>query len=433
MKSNGRRLCRYVFPAVGGLCVTYLYNIIDGIFVGQGVGYMGLGAVNIGVPFITFVVAVAAMFPMGGATVVAIRMGRRNEKGANHAFMTALILTVLMSLILMAIGMLFPCQIARLSGASDTMLEMSSQYLFYYTAFSVPMLLSTCLSVFVRNDGSPGLAFWGMCAGAAANIFLDWLFIFPLQMGIIGAAIASGLGQVISLVVLLSHFVLKKGKLRITRISISAKLAGKICKRGIPEAISQLNTPVTALCYNLVLSQMIGDMGVSTFSVLSFIFSLANAILSGVVQGLQPLWGLSYGKKDAREMGYYFRAGIIMNGILSVLIYGVLFGFDRQIIAIFNRDPALIEMTSAALPVFALSFFPMGLNLVITGLLFSTKRTNQANVIAVSRGIVLKSLSIFCIPIIFGREAIWFAAIASESLTLTVAVILLRIKQIKWQ
>lgn len=159
MNAKGKTLCWYVLPAVGGLCVTYLYNIVDGIFVGQGTGYLGLGAVNIAVPFITFVVAVSAMFPMGGATIVAIRMGRGDEKGANQAFMTALILTIAMSVILMAVGMLFPRQIARFSGASDTMLEMASQYLFYYTAFSIPMLMSTCLSVFVRNDGSPGLAF----------------------------------------------------------------------------------------------------------------------------------------------------------------------------------------------------------------------------------------------------------------------------------
>ena len=203
---DAKTLCRYIFPAVGGLFATYLYNVVDGIFVGHGVGTAALGAVNIGVPFITFVVAVAAMFPMGGATVAAIRMGRGDREGANQAFLTALGLTLAASLLLMAVGMVFAQQIVDLSGArqlSEGMRAMSRDYLFYYSAFSVPMLLSTCLSVFVRNDGSPALAFWGMCAGAAANIFLDWLFIFPLQMGVVGAAVASGLGQVLSVLVLL--------------------------------------------------------------------------------------------------------------------------------------------------------------------------------------------------------------------------------------
>lgn len=425
MNTKLKSLLGYIFPALGGLFVTYLYNVIDGIFVGQGVGPAALGAVNIGVPFITFVVAIAAMFPMGGATVVAIRIGREDKDGANCAFMTALSLTLLLSVILTIIGMLFSQQIVDLSGASrlsTEMRKMSTDYLFYYSAFSVPMLMSTCLSVFVRNDGSPTLSFLGMCVGAAANIFMDWLFIFPLNMGVIGAAIASGLGQVFSLIVLLSHFIRKKGELRIKLFKVDFSLVRKISKRGVPEAVTQLTTPVTALCYNLVLARMIGDIGISTFSVLSFIYSLANAILSGVAQGLQPLWGHCYGKRDTEEMGWYFRCGIIINSILSILIYGLLFLFDEPVICIFNRDTELVQTASAALPIFSLSFIPMALNLIYTAYLFSTKRTEAADIIAISRGIVMKALAIFCVPMIWGSNAIWIAPFIAEIVTLVFAV-----------
>ena len=425
MDTSKHSLCRYIFPAVGGLFVTYLYNVVDGIFVGQGVGAAALGAVNIGVPFITFVVAIAAMFPMGGATVVAIRMGRGDTQGANHAFMTGLSLTFLMSVVLMIIGMVFSRQIVNLSGASqlsDVMREMAADYLFYYCAFSIPMLMSTCLSVFVRNDGSPTLAFIGMCTGAIANIFLDWMFIFPLDMGVIGAAIASGLGQIASVLVLLTHFIRKKGSLRIKKLPLDISLMEKICKRGVPEAITQLTTPVTALCYNMVLAGMLGDIGVSTFSVLSFIYSLANAILSGVAQGLQPLWGNCYGRQDTEQMDRYFRWGIYVNLILSLIIYGLLFYFDRQVIGIFNQDPMLIEMASEALPIFSLSFVPMALNLIYTAFLFSTKRTTQANAIAICRGIVVKAIGIFCIPMLLGKGGIWIAPFAAELFTLLLSI-----------
>ena len=175
MNDKLKNLWRYIFPAMGGLFVTYLYNVVDGIFVGQGVGAAALGAVNIGVPFITFSVAVAAMFPMGGATVVAIRMGRGDREGANHAFMTSVALTLLVSLLLTMAGMVFCDQIIDMSGGrtlGKAMRDMAADYLFYYCAFSVPMLMSTCLSAFVRNDGSPVLSFVGMCVGAGANIFL---------------------------------------------------------------------------------------------------------------------------------------------------------------------------------------------------------------------------------------------------------------------
>lgn len=424
-----KALCQNIVPAVGGLFATYLYNVVDGIFVGQGVGVQALGAVNVAVPFITFTVALAAMFPMGGATVTAIRIGRGDQEGANRAFLTALGLTVLVSLALMGIGMSCSQQIVDLCGGaqlSGEMRTMAADYLLYYTAFSIPMLLSTCLSVFVRNDGSPGLSFAGMCVGAAANIFLDWLFIFPLRWGVIGAAVASGLGQLASALVLLTHFVRGKGVLRIRLCPVDLALVRKICKRGIPEAVSQLNTPVTALCYNLVLSSLIGDIGVSTFSVLSYLFSLANAILSGVAQGLQPLWGRSYGRRGTKEIRDLFRCGVRINLALSAAICAGLTFLAQPVIHIFNQSPELVQSASKALPVFSLSFLPMALNLVYTAFLYSTKRTGAADAIAVCRGIAVKAAVIFGVPALFGVEAIWTAPLAAELVTLALAVILTR-------
>ena len=436
MNPKAKQLCSYIFPAVGSLFVTYLYNVMDGIFVGQGVGSAALGAVNIGVPFITFAVAIVAMFPMGGATIIAIRMGRDDKAGANQAFMSALTLTILTAVALTIMGTVFSQQIVDLSGArdlGDEMRRMSADYLFYYSAFSLPMLMSNCLSVFVRNDGSPTLSFAGMCAGAVSNIFLDWLFIFPLQMGVIGAAVASGLGQIVSLLVLLSHFIRKHGNLRIRRFTIQPALIRKICKRGAPEAVTQLTTPVTALCYNLVLAGLVGDIGVSTYSVLSFIYSLANAVLSGVAQGLQPLWGNSYGKRDTKEINDYFRFGITVNLVLSVLVYAGLVFFNEPTICIFSQDMELINAASKALPVFALSFIPMALNLVYTSLLYSTKRTKQSDIIAICRGIVIKAIAIFCIPVIWGVKAIWAAPFAAEMITFAIAVVLTRKTKLIYQ
>ncbi len=436
MNPKVKQLCSYIFPAVGSLFVTYLYNVMDGIFVGQGVGSAALGAVNIGVPFITFAVAIVAMFPMGGATIIAIRMGRDDKDGANNAFMTALTLTVLTAVILTVVGTVFSQQIVDLSSArklGEEMRRMSADYLFYYSAFSLPMLMSNCLSVFVRNDGSPTLSFVGMCAGAVSNIFLDWLFIFPLQMGVIGAAVASGLGQIVSLLVLLSHFIRKHGNLRIRRFTIQPVLIRKICKRGAPEAVTQLTTPVTALCYNLVLAGLVGDIGVSTYSVLSFIYSLANAVLSGVAQGLQPLWGNSYGKQDTKEINDYFRFGMAINLVLSVLVSAGLILFDEPAIRIFSQDMELINAASKALPVFSLSFIPIALNLVYTSLLYSTKRTKQSDIIAICRGIVIKAIAIFCIPVIFGSNAIWAAPLVAEVITFAIAVILTRKTKLIYQ
>lgn len=132
-------------------------------------------------------------------------------------------------------------------------------------------------------------------------------------------------------------------------------------------------------------------------------------------------------------MGWYFRCGIIINSVLSVLIYGVLFFFDKPVICIFNRDTELVEMVSAVLPLFSLSFIPMGLNLIYTAFLFSTKRTGAANAIAVSRGILVKSLVIFCLPILFGRDRIWIAPFAAEIMTWIFAIGLSKTSKLVYQ
>lgn len=182
-----------------------------------------------------------------------------------------------------------------------------------------------------------------------------------------------------------------------------------------------------------MLSCLVGDIGVSTFSVLSFLLSLANAILSGVAQGLQPLWGQCYGKQDSGEMRWYFRSGITINAVLSMLIYGGLFFFDVPVIRIFDQELELVQTAAAALPLFSLSFIPMSLNLIFTAFLFSTKRTGAANVIAISRGIAIKALAVFLLPILFGTETIWLAPLAAEIITLILAVILNRQCTLRYQ
>ena len=164
----------------------------------------------------------------------------------------------------------------------------------------------------------------------------------------------------------------------------------------------------------------------STYSVLSFIYSLANAILSGVAQGLQPLWGNSYGKQDTAEIHFYFRCGNVINFSLSVLIFAILTFFDKEAIRIFNQDRGLITIAAKALPVFALSFIPMSLNLIFTSFLYSTKRTKQSDIIAICRGIVIKGIAIFSIPIISGSTVIWTAPLVAETLTLILAVFLVK-------
>lgn len=192
---NRLKFYQYVIPSIGSMLVTGLYFVVDGMFVGRGVGPAGMAAVNLATPFISLLTTVTMMITMGGATLSAIHLGRSQNKEANDVFQQSMGMTIFFSLCMTVVSLLFATPIAGLLGASGSLIADTAVYMRYYVAFGIFFCSSMTLSAFVRNDGNPKLAFWGMIAGAVSNVFLDWLFIFPLQLGLRGAAVASGWGR----------------------------------------------------------------------------------------------------------------------------------------------------------------------------------------------------------------------------------------------
>ena len=431
MENRRRNLCRYILPTVASSCCNFLYVVVDGIFVGQGVGIDALGAVNIAMPFTIIITALAMLMSIGGVTVTAIRLGRGDQEGANSAFLHAVVISAAIGALLMATGMLFSRQIAAVSGSNETFLELTADYIFHYSAFSLPFVFSISLQGFVRNDGSPLLVSVAVVTGAATNIFLDWLFVFPLQWGIKGAAVASGLGQVSGLLILLIHFIRKKGVLRFKKFRLSPPLFWKIFKRGLPEMISQFGTPVTTMWMNQVLIKVLGDLAVSAFSVLSYLTSLSMGIFFGVSEGLQPLIGQSYGKKDEASLRWYFRAGLLINLAGGVGMYLLFLAFGGPICSLFNSDLQLISTATEALPQFGWAFLFISQNLIISAYLYSTKRTAQAIFAAVCRCLILNTLVILLLPLLFGGGIIWQTVGIAEALSLLIYFILLKTSERK--
>jgi putative MATE family efflux protein len=426
MNQKRRELRRYILPTVAGRCSTFLYIVVDGIFVGRGVGVDALGAVNIASPFTLLMIALCTLMTVGGVTITAIRLGRGDKSGANEAFRHATLLAFAGAALLMAAGMLFSREISVFLGANSTFLDMSSEYIFYCSAFSMPWALGIMLQGFVRNDGSPGLVGVAVITAAVLNIFLDWLFIFPLQMGIKGAAIATGSGEVFGFLILITHFIRRKGALRFGRIGFSGALIGKIMKRGLPEMVSQLGMPVMTLCINYILIRNLGDISVSAFGVLSYLLSFSMGIFFGVSKGLQPLIGQSYGRKDAEELSYYFRSGMAINLFAGLAVYASLLVFGKSVYALFSSDPTLIRTVAGALPKFGWGFLPMALNLTTVTYLYSTKRTARAATLATARCLALNPASILLLPRMLGAEIVWYAAGLAELLSFFLAVMLLK-------
>lgn len=267
-------------------------------------------------------------------------------------------------------------------------------------------MLSIPMQFFGRNDGAAMLVMAATAVSSALNIFLDWLFVFPLQMALKGAAIAAGISQTVGFLIIFSHFVLKKGDLRISRFQPSAALFKKVLLRGVPETIAQFASPVSILCLNYVMLHMIDEISVNSFSVIGYIASFTIAIFYGVSEGAQPLIGNAYGEKNERDLKFYFRVSPIVSFAGSLLLY-LLFSLISPVICrLFGLDPETLAFTVQKLPKYALNFVFMSLNATISAYLYSTKRTDAAVVLNSFRSFVFTIAAILILPALFGAEMI---------------------------
>lgn len=423
---RARKAAKYVIPTMLSNVCFFLFTVVDGIFVGRGVGTNGLGAVNLVLPFTMIVGAIFMLINIGGVTIFAVHIGKGDTEGANKVFRNGMIALGSVSFLLSVIGIFGADTLCTLLGANETFHTLSVDYLFWYSVFIIPSGISMGLQNYCRNDGAPGLVATATIIQTICNIFGDWLLIFPFSMGTKGAAIATGLSQSIGLIIMLTHFVRKNGILRFGKTKIEGKLLREIIIHGLPEGIGQLSTPIMTLCMNLVLVHKIGDIGVNAFSVISYVASFTVAVFFGTSEGLQPLFGQSYGAKNESDMKFYFKTGIWTNFIGSIILTSLILLFSRAICTLFGADTTTLEYTLKVMPLYSWGFIVMSFNVMISAYLYSTERSVYAIILNVLRSIVINSAVIMLLPTILGANIVWFSFGIYEAIILIFAVFLLK-------
>ncbi|MFD3158096.1 MATE family efflux transporter [Haloimpatiens sp. FM7330] len=422
MKSLWREFMKYAVPSVIGMMVSALYVVVDGIFVGRGVGASALGSINVAVPMTTLLIAITMMITMGGAAVMSIKFGEGKEKEANNVFLQSILLIVVITGIVSIIGVIFPDQLGRMLGASDELLKGTSEYIRYYSLFGIGFSGSLALSAFVRNDGNPNLAMISLIVGACTNITLDYIFIFIFGWGIAGAAVASGLGQLSSVFLLLTHFIKRKGKLKIYIPKIKKEDSIRILKAGTPEFMVQISPAITIFAFNQVIIASIGEIGVAAYSIISYISTVLIALFIGISQGIQPLLSYNYGKGKYEKVDKVFKMGLKTNFGASIIIYVLLLIFGNDIISIFNENQQLIKLTYDAMIIYAFSFIIASINIVNVTYYQSTERSKIGNIISSSRGMIFTIVFLIIIPHILGEIGIWISIVLAELCTLVVVI-----------
>ncbi|MDY3360521.1 MAG: MATE family efflux transporter [Clostridium celatum] len=419
---------KYAIPSALAMFISSLYTVIDGIFVGQGVGDSALAAVNIVLPFTVMLFGLASMFAIGGGALVSKNIGANKVDKAVNIFRQVFKSLLIFSLIISLICIIFTKQIVSLLGATEILKPLAVDYLRFYALFCIPNLIGIVLNSFVRNDGRPKLAMISTISGAITNIALDYIFIFKLGMGIKGAAIATGLGQIITVTIILPHFLMKKGYLSFGNVKLSIDTIKEFCTIGFPSFFAQGSYSIIVLLHNIALVNYVGEIGVSAYSILNYLTTNIYMVLYGITLGVQPLVSYNYGRKDSKKMLGFFKITNVSNILITTFFVVISFVFGPMLISIFTNDMYISQLSYDALKIACLSYYAVGLNLNTLVYYQAIETPKYSNLSCLLRSVVYLPICLFVLGRMFGVTGIWASAIVSESLTFITIKLLADIK-----
>ncbi|MDO5726117.1 MAG: MATE family efflux transporter [Tissierellia bacterium] len=415
---------KYLIPSVGGMLGTSLYVLGDTMIVGRGLGATGLAALNLSIPIINLFTGLGLLFGIGGATAVSVDRGMGKSENVNRIFTKSMLLTFMFGLFLTLFRIFFLDEFVKFLGASGEIFEMSKAYLGILMSFSIPFLLNTCLMVFVRNDGAPKTAMAAMLLGSIFNVIMDYVFIFKLNWGMAGGALATGLAPVLGLMILSSHFIKKNNKIRFQRLKGRATKFWRIVSNGVPSFIVECSAGIVIFAFNQRLLKLAGNIGVSAYSIIANLSLIAYAIFTGVGQAIQPIVSVNYGADNMKRI-----LKTVRNGIFTALILGIIFYlsgllFPEVLIGLFIKDASqVLEITKTGIRIYFLSFLLMGVNTVLTSYVQSKEQAKISLIISLLRGLILIIILLLILSKLFGIIGVWMTLPLTELLVFIFSVI----------
>ena len=413
-----REFLKYSSLNVLGMIALSCYILADTFFVSKALGANGLTALNLAIPVYNFINGSGLMIGMGGGTKYAISKSQGKMKQASQAFTNAAALTALIAACFLLLGLFASAPIARMLGANDTVFEMSRTYLQVLLLFSPMFMTNNLLLCFIRNDGAPQLSMAAMITGSLSNVVLDYVFMFPLGMGIFGAVLATGLAPVISILVQSPYLLTKKNQFHLVRCRLSARLSLGIFSSGLPSLITEVSSGIVIIIFNRIILGLDGNTGVAAYGVIANLSLVVIAIYTGISQGIQPILSSNYGKGIRENVQAILRYAVTTVVILSAGVYLCMFFGAEPITAIFNseKNQILQEIAEAGLKIYFTGCVFAGLNIILSVYFTSTERPLPAQIISVMRGFIVIIPMSFLLSAIAGLPGVWASFPATEFL-----------------
>lgn len=421
--------------------VASLYNIVDQIFIGRGIGINGNAATNVAFPLTTICVSISLFLGLGGASIYSISLGQGNKKKAADMIGNTIVLAIVFSLIFSIVVRVFVKKFMIMFGATQEVLQYAIDYTSITSIGFIPFVFSTVMSHIIRADGSPKYSMFSVLIGAAVNIILDPIFIFKFNMGISGAALATIIGQFISFFITL-RYVFKFKNITFNRYSFNLYLENvlKIFSLGASGGINQFSMMIVQITMNNVLSYYGalsiygGNIPLAVSGIIAKINMLIMAFIIGSGQGSQPIIGFNYGAKNYDRVIETYKLTVSITTIVALISFLIFQIFPRQVVSIFGDGSELyFQFAERYMRVYMALMIVNGIQPVSGTFFTSIGKAFKGAFIAMTRQLLFLLPLIIILPRIFGIDGIMYAGPIADGIALIVTIIFvsLEIKKIK--
>ncbi len=423
-----KRLMRFVLPSIIMMTISSVYGIVDGFFVSNFVGKTPFAALNFIMPAIMILGGLGFMIGTGGSALVAKILGEGDKEKANRVFSMLVYVTILGGLVLSAIGIIFIKPIAVFMGATPALLDDCVLYARVIFIGNTAFMLQNTFQSFLIVAERPKMGLVISLASGITNMILDFLFVYLFKWGLVGAAVATNIGQIVGGIIPLVYFASKKNKspLRLGRFCFSFKDLLQALSNGLSEFVTNISASVVGILYNFQLLSYAGEDGVSAYGVIMYVNFVFVGFFFGYSVGVSPVVSYHYGAKNNRELQGLFKKSLCITAVAALIMTSAANIFAKPLSMIFvSYDQNLLELTVHAFRLYAFSFLIFGFNVFASSFFTALNNGGLSAIISLCRTFILQTVAVILLPMLIGLDGIWLALAAAEGVTLLLSGMLL--------
>lgn len=418
------KLLRFTLPSIVMMVFSSIYGVVDGVFVSNFAGAEAFAAVNLIMPFLMILGAVGFMIGTGGSALVSFTLGTGDERRANEIFSMLIYVLLAIGAVFTIGGILLMEPVARFLGADEQMAPICVTYGRIVLAALIPFMLQNTFQSFLVTAERPNFGLYITVAAGVSNMVLDALFIAVFHWGVVGAALATSISQMIGGMIPLVYFIVpNRSKLHLCRAALDIRTLGKACANGSSEFMTNVSMSLVNMLYNWQLMRLMGADGVAVFGVIMYVNFIFVSVFLGYSIGSAPIVSFHYGAGNQGELRGLLRKSVLLTAVTSILLTAAALLLARPLSVIFmSYDAALLSTTIRAFSIYALSFLIVGFNIYASSFFTALNDGLTSALISFARTLAFQIAAILILPVIWGIDGVWGAVIAAEALALLLSI-----------